>query len=257
MPRPRRAVATTDTEPITEAVSPTETLKQVLNMDPDTSDAAPAPVAKRGRPRRVIQAPPPDITDVPERTVAPPPVATPAPVSYSDAPSETQSDYRGASPDDTPRPERRGRYGRERGPRYDAPVQGDSDAGSAPAGDSAASTAAHAPISSYSAGPDDLNERRERPQRDDRRDRRNNNNNGNVNIGQGREQRERPGHRMRPGGAPVAGGRDKQQRGRGNRRRESAWSVRARVGYANRRQNRLRIIRYSRQVDEPRRIPNG
>jgi transcription termination factor Rho len=72
-------------------------------------------------------------------------------------------------------------------------------------------------MTSYSAGPDDLPERRERPQRDDRRDRRNNNSNGNTNIGQGREQRERPGHRMRPGGAPTTGGRDKQQRGRGNR----------------------------------------
>lgn len=216
MPRPRRATATTDTEPTTEAVSPTETLKQVLNMDPDTSDAAPAPVAKRGRPRRVIQAPPPDITDVPERPAAPAPVAVAAPVpatTYADAPSDAQPDYRGASPDDSPRPERRGRYGRERAPRYEAPIQSEPDAGSATAGgDGDASAATTAPMTSYSAGPDDLPERRERPQRDDRRDRRNNNN-GNANIGQGRE---RPGHRMRPGGAPASGGRDKQ-RGRGNR----------------------------------------
>ena len=88
MPRPRRATATTDTEPITEAVSPTETLKQVLNMDPDTSDAAPAPVAKRGRPRRVIQTPPPEFTDVPERPVAPPQVIAPAPQVYADASSD-------------------------------------------------------------------------------------------------------------------------------------------------------------------------
>lgn len=219
MPRPRRAAATTDTEPTTEAVSPTETLKQVLNMDPDTSDTAPAPVAKRGRPRRVIQAPPPDIADVPERPAAPAPVAVTAPVpatTYADAPSDAQPDYRGASPDDSPRPERRGRYGRERAPRYEQQVQNDSDSGSASAGgDGDASAATTAPMTSYSAGPDDLPERRERPQRDDRRDRRNNNN-GNANIGQGREQRERPGHRMRPGGAPASGGRDKQ-RGRGNR----------------------------------------
>ena len=215
MPRPRRATATTDTEPITEAVSPTETLKQVLNMDPDTSDAAPAPVAKRGRPRRVIQTPPPEFTDVPERPVAPPQVVAPAPQVYADAPSDTATDFRGASPDDAPRPERRGRFTRERGPRYDAPAQGDQDTGNSPGNESDASAAT--PSASYSAGPDDLNDRRERPQRDDRRDRRNNNPNGNVNIGQGREQRERPGHRMRPGGAPTAGGRDKQQRGRGNR----------------------------------------
>ena len=215
MPRPRRATATTDTEPITEAVSPTETLKQVLNMDPDTSDAAPAPVAKRGRPRRVIQTPPPEFTDVPERPVAPPQVVAPAPQVYADAPSDTATDFRGASPDDAPRPERRGRFTRERGPRYDAPAQGDQETGSSPGNESDASAAT--PSASYSAGPDDLNDRRERPQRDDRRDRRNNNPNSNVNIGQGREQRERPGHRMRPGGAPTAGGRDKQQRGRGNR----------------------------------------
>ena len=215
MPRPRRATATTDTEPITEAVSPTETLKQVLNMDPDTSDAAPAPVAKRGRPRRVIQTPPPEFTDVPERPVAPPQVVAPAPQVYADAPSDTATDFRGASPDDAPRPERRGRFTRERGPRYDAPAQGDQDTGNSPGNESDASAAT--PSASYSAGPDDLNDRRERPQRDDRRDRRNNNPNSNVNIGQGREQRERPGHRMRPGGAPTAGGRDKQQRGRGNR----------------------------------------
>lgn len=215
MPRPRRATATTDTEPITEAVSPTETLKQVLNMDPDTSDAAPAPVAKRGRPRRVIQTPPPEFTDVPERPVAPPPVVAPAPQVYADAPSDTATDFRGASPDDAQRPERRGRFTRERGPRYDAPAQGDQETGNSPGNESDASAAT--PSASYSAGPDDLNDRRERPQRDDRRDRRNNNPNGNVNIGQGREQRERPGHRMRPGGAPTAGGRDKQQRGRGNR----------------------------------------
>ena len=215
MPRPRRATATTDTEPITEAVSPTETLKQVLNMDPDTSDAAPAPVAKRGRPRRVIQTPPPEFTDVPERPVAPPQVVAPAPQVYADAPSDTATDFRGASPDDAPRPERRGRFTRERGPRYDAPAQGDQETGNSPGNESDASAAT--PSASYSAGPDDLNDRRERPQRDDRRDRRNNNPNSNVNIGQGREQRERPGHRMRPGGAPTAGGRDKQQRGRGNR----------------------------------------
>ena len=215
MPRPRRATATTDTEPITEAVSPTETLKQVLNMDPDTSDAAPAPVAKRGRPRRVIQTPPPEFTDVPERPVAPPQAVAPAPQVYADAPSDAQADFRGASPDDAPRPERRGRFTRERGPRYDAPTQGDQDTASSPGNESDASPAT--PSASYSAGPDDLNDRRERPQRDDRRDRRNNNPNSNVNIGQGREQRERPGHRMRPGGAPTAGGRDKQQRGRGNR----------------------------------------
>ena len=215
MPRPRRATATTDTEPITEAVSPTETLKQVLNMDPDTSDAAPAPVAKRGRPRRVIQTPPPEFTDVPERPVAPPQVVAPAPQVYADAPSDTATDFRGASPDDAQRPERRGRFTRERGPRYDASAQGDQETGNSPGNESDASAAT--PSTSYSAGPDDLNDRRERPQRDDRRDRRNNNPNGNVNIGQGREQRERPGHRMRPGGAPTAGGRDKQQRGRGNR----------------------------------------
>ena len=104
MPRPRRATATTDTEPITEAVSPTETLKQVLNMDPDTSDAAPAPVAKRGRPRRVIQTPPPEFTDVPERPVAPPQAVAPAPQVYADASSDAQTDFRGASPDDAPRP---------------------------------------------------------------------------------------------------------------------------------------------------------
>ena len=221
MPRPRRAAATTDTEPTTEAVSPTETLKQVLNMDPDTSDAAPAPVAKRGRPRRVIQAPPPDITDVPERPVVAPPVVTappaPAQIAYSETSSDAPADYRGASPDDAPRPERRGRYGRERAPRYEAPAQADSDASGAPAGDTDSAPSTAAPqMASYSAGPDDLQERRERPQRDDRRDRRNNNN-ANANIGQGREQRERPGHRMRPGGAPASGGRDKQQRGRGNR----------------------------------------
>ncbi len=221
MPRPRRAAATTDTEPTTDAVSPTETLKQVLNMDPDTSDAAPAPVAKRGRPRRVIQAPPPDITDVPERPVVAPPVnstqATSEPTSYSDASSDGQVDYRGASPDDAPRPERRGRYGRDRAPRHEAPAPTDSDAAGAQTADADTTPGGSAPqLTSYSAGPDDLPERRERPQRDDRRDRRNNNN-GNANIGQGREQRERPGHRMRPGGAPASGGRDKQQRGRGNR----------------------------------------
>lgn len=215
MPRPRRATATTDTEPITEAVSPTETLKQVLNMDPDTSDAAPAPVAKRGRPRRVIQTPPPEFTDVPERPVAQPQVAAPAPQVYNDAPSDAQADFRGASPDDSPRPERRGRFTRERGPRYDAQAQGDQDTGNSPGNESDANVAT--PSASYSAGPDDLNDRRERPQRDDRRDRRNNNPNANVNIGQGREQRERPGHRMRPGGAPAPSGRDKQQRGRGSR----------------------------------------
>jgi len=184
-------------------------------MDPDTSDAAPAPVAKRGRPRRVIQTPPPEFTDVPERPVAQPQVAAPVPQAYNDAPSDAQADFRSASPDDSPRPERRGRFTRERGPRYDAPAQGDLDTGNSPGNESDAVAAT--PSASYSAGPDDLNDRRERPQRDDRRDRRNNNPNGNVNIGQGREQRERPGHRMRPGGAPTPGGRDKQQRGRGSR----------------------------------------
>ena len=202
MPRPRRNPETPELDMNSPNISPTETLKQVLNMEPEASSPMQPTDVKRGRPRRVIQTAPPELTAVTERPLVS--IQRSEPVAQYDAPkgnrAETPAAEYSDSAEQPERPERRSRFSRAERPERPQPSETHLQ-DSAPEPE---------PTGSFTAGSDEQPQR-DRPMRDERRDRRGNHSNTQSNSASGASnnprERDRPGHRMRPGP------RDKQRRG--------------------------------------------